>query len=112
MSDVDKWVGKPVIFAELWDPCNATDIRRWVMAMDYANPIHWDEEFARKSKFGGIVAPQSFAVAMDYGHGCHPACVGKIPDSPLIFGGEERSEERRVGKECVSTCRSRWSPYH
>src|SRR3546814_5855558 len=23
-----------------------------------------------------------------------------------------RSEERRVGKECVSTCRSRWSPYH
>src|SRR3546814_14579037 len=25
---------------------------------------------------------------------------------------EQRSEERRVGKECVSTCRSRWSPYH
>src|SRR3546814_19657406 len=24
----------------------------------------------------------------------------------------ERSEERSVGKECVSTCRSRWSPYH
>src|SRR3546814_16059760 len=26
--------------------------------------------------------------------------------------GQRRSEERRVGKECVSTCRSRWSPYH
>src|SRR3546814_1418428 len=26
--------------------------------------------------------------------------------------GSYRSEERRVGKECVSTCRSRWSPYH
>src|SRR3546814_14680564 len=26
--------------------------------------------------------------------------------------GPARSEERRVGKECVSTCRSRWSPYH
>src|SRR3546814_10673124 len=25
---------------------------------------------------------------------------------------EQRSEERRVGKECVSTCRSRWPPYH
>src|SRR3546814_3137594 len=25
---------------------------------------------------------------------------------------DERSEERRVGKECVSTCRSRWSPYN
>src|SRR3546814_20722974 len=29
-----------------------------------------------------------------------------------LHGREERSEERRVGKECVSTCRSRWSPYH
>src|SRR3546814_15513887 len=27
-------------------------------------------------------------------------------------GTAGRSEERRVGKECVSTCRSRWSPYH
>src|SRR3546814_1173883 len=27
-------------------------------------------------------------------------------------GPASRSEERRVGKECVSTCRSRWSPYH
>src|SRR3546814_14241153 len=26
--------------------------------------------------------------------------------------GDARSEERRVGTECVSTCRSRWSPYH
>src|SRR3546814_1569869 len=30
-----------------------------------------------------------------------------LPEDP-----KERSEERRVGKECVSTCRSRWSPYH
>ena len=29
---------------------------------------------------------------------------------PVRIGA--RSEERRVGKECVSTCRSRWSPYH
>src|SRR3546814_15816234 len=28
------------------------------------------------------------------------------------FDADQRSEERRVGKECVSTCRSRWSPYH
>ena len=26
--------------------------------------------------------------------------------------GAERSEERRVGKECIAVCRSRWSPYH
>src|SRR3546814_1444570 len=30
----------------------------------------------------------------------------------LVGTGALRSEERRVGKECVSTCRSRWSPYH
>ena len=30
----------------------------------------------------------------------------------LTSGKQPRSEERRVGKECVSTCRSRWSPYH
>src|SRR3546814_9624633 len=29
-----------------------------------------------------------------------------------VLSGIWRSEERRVGKECVSTCRSRWSPYH
>src|SRR3546814_5448316 len=33
---------------------------------------------------------------------------GQVPR----LGGGIRSEERRVGKECVSTCRSRWSPYH
>src|SRR3546814_13774826 len=33
--------------------------------------------------------------------------AGYVPLSALV-----RSEERRVGKECVSTCRSRWSPYH
>src|SRR3546814_7740508 len=31
---------------------------------------------------------------------------------PLYLVIPFRSEERRVGKECVSTCRSRWSPYH
>src|SRR3546814_18007868 len=30
----------------------------------------------------------------------------------LTVDGYGRSEERRVGKECVSTCRSRWTPYH
>src|SRR3546814_6518005 len=33
-------------------------------------------------------------------------------DQRLEDAARARSEERRVGKECVSTCRSRWSPYH
>src|SRR5690349_3923578 len=89
LSDVDHRVGKPVGGGQLWDPCSSSDIRRWVMAMDYPNPLHWDEEFARDSRFGGLVAPQSIAVALDYGHGAQPACVGYIPGSHLIFGGEE-----------------------
>src|SRR3546814_4579469 len=39
----------------------------------------------------------------------------RIPDNLLSLPRSRRnsrSEERRVGKECVSTCRSRWSPYH
>src|SRR3546814_2323954 len=35
-------------------------------------------------------------------------CLAMLYKFPLSV----RSEERRVGKECVSTCRSRWSPYH
>src|SRR3546814_17259812 len=36
--------------------------------------------------------------------------VARLLDPPAT--ARTRSEERRVGKECVSTCRSRWSPYH
>jgi acyl dehydratase len=89
LSDVEHRVGKPIGGGQLWEPCAKSDIRRWVMAMDYVNPLHWDQEFARKTKFGDIIAPQSMAVALDYGHGVAPACVGKIPGSHLIFGGEE-----------------------
>src|SRR3546814_13746803 len=32
--------------------------------------------------------------------------------APKTLTKTSRSEERRVGKECVSTCRSRWAPYH
>src|SRR3546814_1608298 len=38
--------------------------------------------------------------------------VWKLPDGQTYYEAQLRSEERRVGKECVSTCRSRWSPYH
>src|SRR3546814_9026973 len=44
--------------------------------------------------------------------------VQPVVDSHLMLSilasilSNQRSEERRVGKECVSTCRSRWSPYH
>src|SRR3546814_20805409 len=51
----------------------------------------------------------------------NPECAEKLRESEKVRKYEAvmpaasvfvRSEERRVGKECVSTCRSRWSPYH
>src|SRR3546814_1050734 len=47
---------------------------------------------------------------------CVEAIAARVPRAPWcgwsLGGLVARSEERRVGKECVSTCRSRWSPYH
>src|SRR3546814_2930442 len=41
-----------------------------------------------------------------------PPEIGLVGATASYESLNERSEERRVGKECVSTCRSRWSPYH
>src|SRR3546814_15781753 len=40
------------------------------------------------------------------------ACGLLAPAGGSVLWNGSRSEERRVGKECVSTCRSLWSPYH
>ena len=47
--------------------------------MHYPNPLHYDERWAAESRWGEIVAPQSFTVACDTSHGASPAQVGKIP---------------------------------
>ena len=88
-SDLDRHMGKPIQPGRLKEPLANNDIRRWVQAMHYPNRVHYEDEFASQSRFGRIVAPQSFAVATDDGHGTAPACVGLIPDSHLIFGGDE-----------------------
>jgi hypothetical protein len=88
-SDLDQYMGVPIEPGELKDPVNVGDIRRWVQAMHYPNPLHYDERWAAESRYGSIVAPQSFTVATDTSHGCSPAQVGKIPNSHLIFGGDE-----------------------
>ena len=42
----------------------------------------------------------------------HFGVKGGLNISKLSFSKDARSEERRVGKECLRLCRSRWSPYH
>ena len=82
---------------------------------------------------GGIIANQAIPhglvqallkQAVDVPHGFFPqarAAGSMIAEAPpflqkilnhLRCQFRERSEERRVGKECTSWCRSRWSPYH
>src|SRR3546814_20625234 len=70
-----------------------------------------DEKFARGAD------NQAFLVETVNGIGTVKATavdprVTRTWDNPLAGYVAARSEERRVGKECVSTCTSRWSPYH
>lgn len=88
-SDVDRYVGKPVGGGQLKEPVTVTDIRRWVQGMQYPNPIHYDEDAAAAGPFRQIVAPQSFTICCDVGHGAGPAIVGNIPGTHMIFGGDE-----------------------
>src|SRR3546814_19873088 len=61
---------------------------------------------ARRQYPGGRRAATQRRVARD------AALDGRRSDQRPARERPSRSEERRVGKECVSTCRSRWLPYH
>jgi hypothetical protein len=88
-SDLGQYMGKPMTPTSLKEPVHNTDFRRWAQAMHYPNLLHYDHDFAAVSRFGRVVAPQSFAIAAADGHGCPPAAIGNIPGSHLIFGGDE-----------------------
>jgi acyl dehydratase len=88
-SDVDRWIGKPLGGGQLKEPIHVNDVRRWAQGMQNPNPLHFDEEYAAESRFGRIVAPQSFAVCTDTSHGAGPAIQGVIPGQHMIFGGDE-----------------------
>src|SRR3546814_20756977 len=59
----------------------------------------------------GLKAHAQEADPEGVGDRLHLAQVRRHLGAGLVNVGQ-RSEERRVGKECVSTCRSRWAPYH
>ena len=88
-SDVDRWSGKPVGGGQLKDPVSRTDIRRWAQGMQNPNALFIDEAFASESALGEFVAPQSFTICTDVGHGATPAIQGTIPGSHMLFGGDE-----------------------
>ena len=58
-------------------------------------------------------APTAQSVCVNlYRKGRGGVCMGTLPLERGPQGVWSRSEERRVGKECLRLCRSRWSPYH
>src|SRR3546814_11110576 len=72
-----------------------------------AVPVHsWMPDVAE-----GAPAPAAAFLTVVPKIGAAVALV-RLVDLFPVDGFAIRSEERRVGKECVSTCRSRWSPYH
>lgn len=88
-SDVDRWIGRPLGGGQLKEPIYVNDVRRWAQAMHNPNPLYYDETFAAESVHRRIVAPQSFTICCDVGHGATPAIQGRIPGSHMLFGGDE-----------------------
>src|SRR3546814_13217045 len=87
----------------------------------YKREIAWTysdayEEFLKNEKWHPtVVRSLSDVGTRILGHLQDPTSEGSWNRRGLVIGhvqSGKRSEERRVGKECVSTCRSRWSPYH
>src|SRR3546814_4878749 len=68
------------------------------------------------SDLGGVIGGWDNLLGVIPGGSSVPVLPKSICDNVLMdfdsLREVRRSEERRVGKECVSTCRSRWSPYH
>ncbi len=88
-SDLDNYLGQPLPVHQLREPVAINDIRRWVQGMHYPNPLHFDPDYAAESRYGRVVAPQSFVASTEIAHGVWPANIGKIANSALLFGGDE-----------------------
>jgi acyl dehydratase len=88
-SDLDLYVGKAIGGGQLKDTIAVNDIRRWVQGMQNPHPLFFDEAFAAESRFGRIVAPQSFTVCTSDSHGAGPSIQGRLPGSHMLFGGDE-----------------------
>jgi acyl dehydratase len=58
-----KMVGEEAGPFEAADEVNRAMIRHWCEAMEDANPLYWDESYAKKSRYGGIIAPPQMVQA-------------------------------------------------
>src|SRR3546814_15954059 len=107
------------------DVCSSDLFLEWAMGLLHTNDLGVIAQSTRKvvDYLRGEIADRQAAPREDLlSYGVTTQIEGRnLTDDELVgfafnlfIGGLDtvRSEERRVGKECVSTCRSRWSPYH
>lgn len=87
-TDVDRWIGQPLGGQQMREPFSTNDIRRFVQGMANANPLYFDSDYAAESVHGRVPAPQSY-FGGGPGTGAIPAIQGIIPDSHMLFGGDE-----------------------
>src|SRR3546814_19305370 len=79
-----------------------TNPNDWVMPLgNYSSTRYSELDQITKENVGDLQVAWTFSTGVLRGHEGGPLVIGDV-----------RSEERRVGKECVSPGRSRWSPYH
>src|SRR3546814_18868142 len=80
-----------------------------LQGFDFSEPDHCPLSSSERQVgiFRAIVLPAAHLASIGATDFLHRGAVGT-----QAVGDDHRSEERRVGKECVSQCRSRWSPYH
>src|SRR3546814_1781659 len=87
-----------------------------VCSSDLYSRVDVGNRIARLERIAPFFASDAHDAAERLGDQIESAFVGIRACAPVAGDGAInqawRSEERRVGKECVSTCRSRWSPYH
>src|SRR3546814_7892202 len=87
-----------------WDDFKGVDLKGKIALVLVNDP---DYETG-KGDFGGKAMTYYGRWTYKYEEAARQGATGML----VIHATEPRSEERRVGLECVSTCRSRWSPYH
>ena len=106
-----------LVFSEVWGPAPVSVGRHnyYVSFIDDFSKFTWIYLIRKKSDVFNVFHNFQALVERKFGRkilALQSDWGGEYEKLNSFFQKIGRSEERRVGKECVSTCRSRWSPYH
>src|SRR3546814_20960350 len=97
------------------DVCSSDLIAKfWTLCQSPREPKgDFDEDFEQNCRCGNLQCVRCAGASLSTGILCSSQTRSAFgPAGSSCCLGDRRSEERRAGKECVSTCRSRWSLYH